>query len=81
MLTDARIQRKAREKEPYLRLLEEADRTGRLGKASYKERANFTIDENILLRLREHCQKTGRKMSTVVEQLIANHLKAASGKK
>ncbi len=55
--------------------LEEYDRTHRLKKINYKERANFTIDSNLLNRFREYCREHGMKMSAKIEQYIAEELK------
>ena len=55
--------------------LEEYDRTHRLRKINYKERANFTIDSNLMKRFREYCRKKGMKMSTKIEQFIEKELK------
>ena len=54
--------------------LEEYDRTHRLKKVNYKERANFTIDSNLLRRFRDYCQKNGMKMSAKIEQFIKQGL-------
>lgn len=54
--------------------LEEYDRTHRLKKINYKERANFTIDSNLLIRFRKYCQKQGMKMSSKIEQFIIKEL-------
>lgn len=55
--------------------LEEFDRTGKLRKARYKERATFTIDEDIMLSFRSYCRKNNMNMSKVVEDLIKKFLK------
>jgi hypothetical protein len=57
-------------KEKYLNILEEKDRTGKMRKPSYKERVDFTIDEEIMIDFRRHCQKTGIPMSRKVEMLL-----------
>lgn len=54
--------------------LEEYDRTHRLRKINYKERANFTIDSNLLRRFRKYCQLNGMKMSAKIEQYIKKEL-------
>ena len=54
--------------------LEEYDRTHRLKKINYKERANFTIDSNLLIRFRKYCQLNGMKMSAKIEQYIKKEL-------
>ncbi|PIN87335.1 hypothetical protein COV19_00440 [Candidatus Woesearchaeota archaeon CG10_big_fil_rev_8_21_14_0_10_44_13] len=55
--------------------LEEFDRTGKLRKANYKGRYNFTIDEELMNKLRSYCLKNDMKMSAVVEGLIKDFLK------
>ena len=55
--------------------LEEYDRTHRLKKINYKERANFTIDSTLLQSFRAYCRKKGIKMSTKIEQFIVEELK------
>jgi len=55
-------------------ILEEYDRTGKLRKLSYKERANFTIDADLLRRFRSYCRKHGFSMSAKIEQHIQQDL-------
>ena len=55
--------------------LEEFDRTGKLRKASYKERYNFTLDEDLMNGFRSHCRKNNMNMSKVVEDQIRKLLK------
>lgn len=55
--------------------LEEYDRTHYLKKVNYKERANFTIDSNLLREFREYCKKNGMKMSSKMEQYMREELK------
>lgn len=50
--------------------LEEYDRTRRLRKISYKERANFTIDARILRTFRNYCKTHGHNMSRVLENFM-----------
>lgn len=50
--------------------LEEYDRTRRLRKISYKERANFTIDAGLLRNFRNYCKTQGYNMSRLLEQFI-----------
>ena len=57
--------------------LEEYDRTHRLKKISYKERANFTINSGLLKEFRGYCQRKGMKMSAKIEQYIKEELKKA----
>ena len=54
--------------------LEEYDRTHRLKKINYKERANFTIDSNLLRKFRKYCESHGMKMSAKIEQYIKKEL-------
>ncbi len=54
--------------------LEEYDRTHRLKKINYKERANFTIDGNLLIRFRRYCQLHGMKMSAKIEQYMEKEM-------
>ena len=56
-------------------LLEELDRTGKLRKVSYKQRINFTIDEELLNKFKSYCKKNNLKMSSQVELLIKEFLK------
>ena len=55
--------------------LEEYDKTHYLKKINYKERANFTIDSNLLKEFREYCRKKGMKMSAKIEGYIRDELK------
>ncbi|MBW2977855.1 hypothetical protein KY331_03345 [Candidatus Woesearchaeota archaeon] len=54
--------------------LEEYDRTHRLKKINYKERANFTIDSNLLMKFRKYCKEHGMKMSSKIEQYMIKEL-------
>jgi hypothetical protein len=76
MLSEARLKRIVKESEPYLNMLEELDRTGKLRKASYKERVNFTIDSEVMLAFRRYCEKQSVSMSNKVENLIKDFLKS-----
>ena len=49
----------------------EYERTKKLPKLSYKERANFTIDSTLLRKFRAYCKEKGLNMSRLVEK----HLK------
>lgn len=55
--------------------LEEFDRTGKLRKAKYKERATFTVDEDLMNGFRSYCRKNNMNMSKVVEDMIKKFLK------
>ena len=59
-------------------VLDEYDRTGKLRKLSYKERANFTIDSELLNRFRAHCRKNQLNMSAKIEQFIENAIKGTN---
>lgn len=54
--------------------LMEFERTGKLPKAEYKTRADFTIDAKLLRNFREYCKKNGMKMSAVLENYIKKEL-------
>ena len=75
MLDDKRLKKTVREKEAYLNLLEELDRTGKLRKPEYKERVNFTIDETLMTEFRRYCEENQMKMSTKVEAMIKEFLR------
>lgn len=50
--------------------LMEFEKTKRLPKLSYKTRVNFTLDHQLVKKLRDYCQQKGYKMSSLIEQLI-----------
>ena len=50
------------------------EKTHRIKKINYKERANFTIDSNLLNEFREYCRKKGMKMSAKIEQFIEEEI-------
>ena len=54
--------------------LEEYDKTHRLKKVNYKERANFTIDAGLLSQFRKYCQMHNVNMSARIEKYIAKEL-------
>lgn len=56
--------------------LEEFDRTGKLPKLHYKEKATFTIDRKLLTEFRDYCQKNRLKMSSELEGMIRDRLKS-----
>ena len=56
--------------------LEQYDKTHKLKKINYKERANFTIDNDILREFRDHCKKKGFNMSAKLEQYMAEEVKS-----
>ena len=56
--------------------LEEYDRTRRLRKINYKERANFTVDARILRQFRQHCQEKGYNMSKLLENWMKKKIQS-----
>tara|TARA_Y100000034_G_C6535671_1_gene230921 strand:+ start:269 stop:499 length:231 start_codon:yes stop_codon:yes gene_type:complete len=76
MLSDKKISALVDENLVYLEALAEFDRTGVLRRVAQKERVNFTIDINLMRRFRDYCQKENRKMSSVIEKLIKEEIKA-----
>ena len=64
-----------REKPELFAALEKFDRTGKLKKLKYKERATFTVDEELMMKFRSYCEKNNMKMSSVVEDMIKNKVK------
>ena len=68
------LKRIVRENPEAFDALEEYDQTRRLRKISYKHRANFTIDADLLRRFRNYCQKEGYNMSKLVEKHIRDEL-------
>jgi len=54
--------------------LEEYDKTHKLKKINFKQRANFTIDSNLLNDFRRYCEKNGMKMSAKIENFIKKEL-------
>ncbi len=50
--------------------LAEYDKTRKLPKTVYKERATFTIDANILRKFRAYAKQHGMDMSKIVEKQI-----------
>ena len=75
MLGNKQLKDVVREKEAYINLLEELDRTGKLRQSEYKERVNFTIDETLITEFRRYCEENNMKMSTKVESMIREFLK------
>jgi len=67
-----------REHPEYFEALMEFERTKKLPRLKYKERANFTIDSELLRKFREYCRKHGMKMSAKIEQYIEKELKGAA---
>ena len=63
-----------REKPEIFEALLEFERTKKLPKINYKERANFTLDAKLLKRFREYCKKQGYNMSAKVEKAIRQEM-------
>lgn len=63
-----------KEKPEIFEALLEFERTGKLPKLEYKERANFTINSKILKRFREYCKKQGYSMSKLIENFMKKHI-------
>ncbi|MFH2028071.1 MAG: hypothetical protein ABIJ08_02960 [Nanoarchaeota archaeon] len=64
-----------KENQDLLAVFEEYDKTGKFRKRTYKKRADFTIDEDILNRFRSYCKKNNINMSAKIESLIMDDLK------
>ncbi|MDD3175311.1 MAG: hypothetical protein PHU51_02445 [Candidatus Nanoarchaeia archaeon] len=75
MLDSKKLKLLVREKEAFLNSLEEFDRSHQLRKINYKERVNFTIDENLMILFRKYCNNTGMSMSKIVEECIKSKIK------
>jgi len=75
MLSEKKIKQLVEKNKDFLEALEEFDRTGQLSKISYKERATFTVDTDLMKKFRRYCAKNNLKMSNVIEQLIKEKLK------
>ncbi|PIN77907.1 hypothetical protein COV16_06370 [Candidatus Woesearchaeota archaeon CG10_big_fil_rev_8_21_14_0_10_34_8] len=75
MLNEQRLVNMVKKKEAFLTLLEELDRTGKLRKKSYKERVNFTIDEEIVQKFKAYCKENNINMSKQIESLLKEYLK------
>ncbi len=58
-----------------LNVFEEFDRTGKMRKRTYKDRANFTIDEDLFNQFRRYCKKNDINMSGRIEKYIKRELK------
>jgi len=52
----------------------EYERTKKLPRLSYRERANFTIDSTLLRKFRGHCRRNSLNMSRVIERHIKEEL-------
>ncbi len=68
--------RKVRREHPQMfEILEEYDRTRRLRKIMYKERANFTVDARTLRNFRNYCSARGYSMSRLLENFMKEKIK------
>ena len=56
-------------------VFEELDRTGKFRKRTYKVRAAFTLDEELLNKFRNYCKENGINMSGRIESYIRKELK------
>ncbi|HKZ49870.1 MAG TPA: hypothetical protein VJ110_02605 [Candidatus Nanoarchaeia archaeon] len=66
--------------EEYAELFEalaEYDKTGVKKKLTYKIRANFTLDNDLLLKFKKYCKEKGFKMSSILERHIKEELRKA----
>jgi hypothetical protein len=70
-----KIKQIVREKQAMFVVLEELDRTGKLRKSKYKNRYNFTLDEEIMQEFRSYCVKNNMNMSGKIENMIKEYLK------
>ena len=52
----------------------EYERTKKLPKITYRERANFTLDSVLLRKFRSHCTQKNLNMSRVIEKHIKEEL-------
>lgn len=64
-----------REHPEMFEVLMEFERTKKLPKISRKDRANFTIDSNLLRKFKSYCKKNNINMSKLVEKHIKEELK------
>ncbi len=68
--------RKVRREHPQMfEVLEEYDRTRRLRKITYKERANFTVDARTLRNFRSYCSTRGYNMSRLLENFMKEKIR------
>ncbi len=68
------IDKVIREHPEVFEALLEYERTKKLPKLSYRERANFTIDGALLRKFRGHCKRHSLNMSRVIERHIKEEL-------
>ena len=72
----SKIKKLVEENKDYIEALKELDRTGKLRKIRYKERATFTIDEELMNRFRRYCEENDLSMSRVIEKLIKKKIES-----
>ncbi len=53
----------------------EFERTKKLPRPNYKERVNFTLDRNIIKKLREYSRQKNQKMSNIIEEALEEKIK------
>lgn len=75
-LSSKKITKLVHQNSDLLEALAEFDRTGQLRKVKVKERVNFTLDTELMRKLRSYCQKHGLKMSNVIEKTLKKELKS-----
>jgi hypothetical protein len=74
MLSGKKIDSLIEQNKDLLESLEEFDRTGKLSRATYKEKVTFTLDMDLMRVFRSYCGDHNLKMSNVVEKLIKEEL-------
>ena len=63
-----------RENPEVFEALLEYERTKRLPKLTYRERANFTIESTLLRKFKSHCKKNNLNMSRIIEKHIKDEI-------
>ena len=74
-LDEKRIKEQVLKLQDALISLEELDRTGKLNKINYKERASFTLDTDVLRDFRKYCKKHSLNMSALIEKFMRQRVK------
>lgn len=74
-LSDEKIRKQVLKFQDALISLEELDRTGKLNKINYKERASFTLDSDVLREFRNYCKEHGLNMSALIEKFMKKRVK------
>ena len=74
-LSSKKITKLVHQNSDLLEALAEFDRTGHLRKINVKERANFTLDAELMRRFRSYCRQHSLKMSQVLEKMLKKELK------